>query len=148
MEPRKLTPRIVTAICKRIANGSGRFVACRAAGVTVRGLANAENLRPDVAEALKKAEAQCEAALAANITQAAKADWRAAAFLLERKFWKRWSRRSPDQITPAQFAIGMNQIAAAVMPFVPAEKHVELLAVFQSILNDPNLFHSQAKRPE
>lgn len=102
----KLTPEIATALLEALRAGNFRQTAARAAGITKRTLsrwlAKGEErprsrygrFRIEVLRAEQDAEAN---ALRVVIT-AGPADWRAAAWFLERKYPQRWARRDPQRL--------------------------------------------------
>jgi transposase len=94
--------------------GASRKTAALAAGVgrstLMRWLAEGRaGVEPfaTFAEEVAAAEARCELACVAAIQAAASRSWQAAAFLLERKFPKRWARRDPDsrKVRGQRFAV-------------------------------------------
>lgn len=102
-QPTKLTPEAHKAIVARVLAGNYRETACAAAGICSRTLRDwlrrgASGKPEDAIYAafsadLDKAEAASESRQIAALTQAAAKDWRAAAWLLEKKYPKRWGSR-------------------------------------------------------
>lgn len=100
--PTKLTPELQEKICKLIA-ATGCTVEGAAAAVDVaastvyewrsRGLIERKGRFAEFAEALMRARAKSEAALVASIATAGKTDWRAAAWILERRFPDQYGNR-------------------------------------------------------
>ena len=108
--PPKLTPKIQERICSLVRAGNFRETACAAAGIASRTLRvwlrkareaevkaeKGERLTPadtrhlEFGEALERAEAECEARDIMLIGAAAKEDWKAAAWRVERRGAKRW----------------------------------------------------------
>lgn len=107
--PSKLTPALATAILSAIAKGSHFHPACAAAGVSgttasrwiESGSRDLEaGLRSDFAqfvEGLQQACALAETSLGTKIYSQAEIDWRAGAFLLERRFPDRWGKKEQAQ---------------------------------------------------
>lgn len=104
-QPTKLTAELQTRIAQLLRAGNyleTAAQACGVAAVTARawlreGAADVDAGRKTryaaFNEAVLKANAEAEARFALNISAAGVKDWRAAAFMLERKFPKRWSQR-------------------------------------------------------
>lgn len=102
----KLTPNLQLKICNALRASSYRSIAAQAVGIGVSTLYHwldlgrqdgSPRIYREFLEAVEAAEAESEMTLAANVTSAAKKDWRAAAFILERKFPKRWGKK--DEVT-------------------------------------------------
>ena len=104
--PRKLTltDELIDNLCKCISNGLNNKDACAMCGVTedtfYKWLREAEDnnkvtnkgIKVKLAESLKKAEAKFKAFHLGNITKSASSDWKASAWILERKFPKEFAR--------------------------------------------------------
>jgi transposase-like protein len=100
--PTKLTPEIQEKICRLIAS-TGCTVEGAAAAVDLdartiydwrsRGLVEQSGRFHQFSQALMRARAKSEATLVASIATAAKGDWRAAAWLLERRFPDQYGNR-------------------------------------------------------
>jgi hypothetical protein len=95
----ELTPRIQEIICATIAAGNYQNRAAAAAGISESTLIKwrkrgrrGEELYAALNAAIDAAERDCEVALVAKVKAAADDDWRAAAFMLERKHPENWSR--------------------------------------------------------
>lgn len=103
--PSKLTPKLAKTILEAIANGSHFHPACAAAGIAGSTATNwiergrqhiSEGIRSDYAlftEALMQAAAKGEAAIVSEIREHNRQDWRAGAFLLERRHPDRWGKK-------------------------------------------------------
>lgn len=79
--------------------GLSRCTACKIIGIHPSTVKNEADRNPEFLERLKEAEGGCEQALAAMIYQAAKGgQWTAAAWMLERKWRKRWGRQPNEQV--------------------------------------------------
>lgn len=84
------------AVINALKLGLSRSTAAKIVGCSVTTIADECNRNPEFSEALKEAEGACEQALVAMIYSAAKkGQWTAAAWLLERKFRKRYARPAP-----------------------------------------------------
>lgn len=107
----KLTPEVTDTICQYIRAGSYMVQAANAAGVAKRTvniwLKHAEESREknvvdrytEFADAVELAIAEAEARDVAVISNAAMHDWKAAAWLLEKKYPKRWGSRREIELT-------------------------------------------------
>ena len=109
----KLTPEIHEKIVAMIREGNYRETASAACGITSRTFRNwmargHEGEEPFAALAIEvdKAEAESEALDVAQLAKAAKDDWKAAAWKLERRWQHRWGR-TPDIIVQNNAASGM-----------------------------------------
>jgi hypothetical protein len=116
----KLTPAVRARICNYVRAGSYFETAAAAAGVSGRALrywlrAAAEarendekNRYTDFAEALELAQAQAEVREVGIITRAGAKDWKAAAWLLERRHSRRWAespRHESDESRPEEIRL-------------------------------------------
>jgi len=98
--PTLLDDTIAHRICAALAAGNTRSTAARAAGIgwstlktwLARGRHGEEPFAAFLAQ-VKKAEADGEAELVATIRAGATRTWQCAAWLLERRFPRRWARR-------------------------------------------------------
>jgi transposase len=97
-----LTPQVTTQIAQLLKAGNYRHTAAQAAGVTPGQLEEwlAEGARQeagperDLYVAAMEAEHQAEGRLVTIIASAARENWQAAAWLLERRYAGRWARLS------------------------------------------------------
>jgi hypothetical protein len=92
----KYTPELVKQLIKYIEVGNYVKTACEAVGISEETFYSWIKDKPEFSESIKKAEAK---ALIRNLTiiqVAAKKNWQAAAWFLERKDYKNWGRK--DQI--------------------------------------------------
>lgn len=98
-------PDTLTELLAQVAAGNRREVACSLAGISTRTLSRWLELgeagtEPQAAfvKALKRAEAQAEAGIVANVIEASKKPqfWAAGMTYLERKYPDAWGRRSED----------------------------------------------------
>jgi transposase len=96
--PTKLTPEVKETIFKAIREGNTLQVACMKAGIvydTMRGwLEQAEKggAYSVFSVELARAREEAEEVLVGEIKKAARQDWRAAAWMLERRFPDRWGK--------------------------------------------------------
>jgi len=97
--PSKYSAELVGKICRALAGGGTVAYACRSARICLSTYKNWLNLYPEFAEAVGQAQAESELALVQQLQEHAQSDWRAAKFLLERRFqhWKADSSTSQDR---------------------------------------------------
>lgn len=97
--PSKYSVELVGKICRALAGGGTVAYACRAARICPSTYKNWLKLYPEFAEAVGRAQAESELALVEQLKEHAKSDWRAARFLLERRFqhWRSDSSTSQDR---------------------------------------------------
>ncbi len=106
--PSKLTPILQEKICAYIRTGLVREHAATACGITAftfrqwlkRGKTEPRGIFCDFLSAVKAAEAACLAECLDTIMKAAKKDWKAAAWIAERRDRKNYSRPFVDQFGP------------------------------------------------
>lgn len=104
--PSKLTPERQRLIATAIAAGNSRDMAARYAGVApqtmfiwlAKGRAATSGMYHDFAEAVEKADADATVTAVANIRQAMRDSWQAAAWWLERRWPDEWGRRERQTI--------------------------------------------------
>ncbi|HYW88566.1 MAG TPA: hypothetical protein VFB50_12400 [Chloroflexota bacterium] len=92
--PSKLTPERAERLLQAVRDGNTLKAACACAGVTEETLASWRRRFLDFSECLTRAIAESEASLVASIRQAGAADWRASAWLLERRWPDQWANRA------------------------------------------------------
>lgn len=90
---RKDRETLVPIILENISNGGPIGVSCRAAGVSYRTFREWVTSDPQLAARLKAANSELELRHVRNIQTISVGDWKASAWLLERKFPNRYSRR-------------------------------------------------------
>tara|TARA_R100001224_G_scaffold97416_2_gene67477 strand:- start:407 stop:949 length:543 start_codon:yes stop_codon:yes gene_type:complete len=97
--PSKYSAELVGKICRALAGGGTVAYACRSARICLSTYKNWLRLYPEFAEAVGKAQAESELALVQQLQEHAQSDWRAAKFLLERRFqhWRADSSTSQDR---------------------------------------------------
>lgn len=97
--PSKYSAELVGKICRALAGGGTVAYACRAARICLSTYKNWLKLYPEFADAVGQAQAESELALVQQLQEHAQSDWRAAKFLLERRFqhWKADSSTSQDR---------------------------------------------------
>lgn len=97
--PSKYSAELVGKICRALAGGGTVAYACRSARICLSTYKNWLKLYPEFAEAVGQAQAESELALVQQLQEHAQSDWRAAKFLLERRFqhWRADSSTSQER---------------------------------------------------
>jgi transposase len=88
--PSNLTAEIQDRVLARVRAGVPTEVAVRACGVGVSSHYRWMRERSEYRELVRQARAEAEVKRVAQVTVAARVDWRAAAWFLEREFPERW----------------------------------------------------------
>lgn len=122
--PTKLTPAIANTILASLKRGAYLETACNAAGIAygtmrqwvAKGVAHKEdNIRSvyrDFADKLARAQANVEMDLAERVASQTDADWRAGAFILERRFRDRWGKNDQPQAANVTIVLADTQQSA------------------------------------
>lgn len=90
--PTKLSPQITEAILLALQGGNTRTCAAEYAGISYDSFKRWFDADTEFGDAVKKAEADCEARCVAHILKAAPTTWQAAAWWLERARRTIWAR--------------------------------------------------------
>lgn len=91
--PRKLGPSEKAKIIKKLERGCSIKDSAESVGVSRDTIGDERNRDPDFAARVIQAIAEGKSVLIERIHAASKEDWRAAAFMLERRFGREWGRR-------------------------------------------------------
>jgi len=92
--PTKFTPATVGKFCRAVADGLPYKSAAAAAGISHETVCQWQRQFPEFSDAVQLALAKAEVALVRLIRRAAaKGNWKASAWLLERRYPERWGRR-------------------------------------------------------
>lgn len=83
--PTKMTPQVVDAIMTALRGGNTRMCAAEYAGIAYETFRRHFDADVIFGDAVKKAEAECEARCVAHVLKAAPNTWQAAAWWLERR---------------------------------------------------------------
>lgn len=118
--PSKLTPTVQESILSAISTGVTYEVACAHAGIAYSTLRNwivaaeqgdKDPAKVELLEALKKAEAEAELSCVARIRKAAiGGQWQASAWLLERRYPERWSRRDRYEVSATNVNVNWDDL--------------------------------------
>ncbi len=95
--------------------------AARIAGVDRDICYRERDRNPEFAAKIETALLSDEFAMLEAVRKHAKNDWRAAAWSLERKQWRRYGRRDPQSVTPEMLNRASQAIVGALLPFVAPE---------------------------
>jgi len=138
--PSSYTPALARAVCSAIASGLPVGVACRQHGIArqtlydwrVQGRAGREPFAGFAAR-LERATAEAESRSVLAVVKAAKRDWRAAAWMLERRWPQRYALRqtvrvekAPADMTDAELEAELERLGyvrAEPPPPPPVESH-------------------------
>ena len=106
----KYTPELVEQLIKYIETGNYIETACDAVGISKQTFYRWLEEKNDFSDAIKKAESKAIIRNVLIVQSAAKKNWTAAAWFLERKDYKNWGRKEqvggiPDQPIKAIFEI-------------------------------------------
>ena len=118
-------------ICAMLAVGGTRAAAAQYVGChpdTIRKTAERDE---EFALAISHAESKHELLTLADINKAAKEsrNWRAAAWLLERRYPSRYGRLRPEVITVEQISQALAQLADVLLDEVPEEQRRERILI-------------------
>lgn len=103
----KLTADLQAKIVKLIRQGNYAETACNAVGISdvtyynwlKWGEKEPDSIYFSFFKAIKEAESKSEAEYLELIKKAAPTSWQAAAWIMERKWWKKWGRKDKIQMT-------------------------------------------------
>ena len=148
----RITPEVLEAIYLRIEQGDTRQQACAASGVGYTTLWAYLKNHPDFEERLKAARQVSNSNLNACIVSAAlgrvddkgvivkEGDWKAAAWLLERRDREEYGRRDPDSLSRQQAVDAMTKFMVTLLVAVPSKYHAAMERraenFFEALLQD------------
>lgn len=96
--------------------------AFRIVGVSRQTVKRSAKADPAFAEQIKTATDQGEHEVVKVILEAAKRQWQAGAWWLERKHWQKYAKRKPDAYTPEQFMLFASRLAELTRRHLPADR--------------------------
>jgi len=74
------------------------------------------------------------AAALRHIGRAGGNDWRASAWLLERRYWSEFARRGPEAVAPDQLTRVLEHVVEQLLAVVPREHHAAMQGILQQNL--------------
>jgi hypothetical protein len=125
-------------ICSIVGHGGTRQVAAEFVGCDLKAIMREAHENAAFRERLAQAESMCEITHLKNIRVAAEdpKQWRASAWLLERKFPDHYGKRKPRTITAEQAAELLGKLTLIVLDEVPDDAiRARIEARIQSLLN-------------
>ncbi len=93
----KRSPKKIQALVEAIETGLSIESACKLVGIH-RSTFYEWRERPEISSQIDRALAVAEAALLGSIREAGRGDWRASAWILERRYPESWSRRDTSRV--------------------------------------------------
>lgn len=118
-----------------LACGVGQEAAARYLGTNPTSFTREQNANEQFRAEVQSARDYCEAGLFSVVWQAAQGgDVKACQWLLERGWWQRWCKRTPDQVTPEQLAAAMGRMVNSILSVVPPEHHEAVNEKVETIL--------------
>jgi len=110
-------------VLKVLRAGGSRNDAANKVGVTYNTLLNEVKRDNTFNEQVAAAESDCKLTLILRVNKASADDWRAASWLLERKWWKEYAKRNPETISADQLATAFSRLVAVLLTELPTEYH-------------------------
>ena len=108
-------------VCAILSMGGSRRLAARYVGCAHTTIRNTAERDPEFLAQLHQAEGQHELLYLRSIQSAAKKEqyWRAAAWVLERRYPERYAKRRPGTVTAAQIIELLGQFAEVIVQELP-----------------------------
>jgi hypothetical protein len=123
--PRLLDPQKKVELCEHVAKGATVEDAAETVGVSLRTVQRERQLDEDFDHELQLSLRQPPDPLK-MMQHAARAHWRAAAWLLERTDPEQYAKRAKSSISPAQFHAGLKFVMEAALAGIPEELHEQV----------------------
>lgn len=117
-----------------LATGGSRNDAAKMAGTTRQTIGNEVRANPEFAAAIDAAEVHGKVSLIERVFNASEDDWKAAAWMLERKYPKEFGKRAPDAISSEELASIVGRVVAVLLSGVPKRYHVKVQADIDGLL--------------
>ena len=107
--------------------GGSRADAAETIGVTPRTIRAEAQRDPQFLNDLNEAETDGKLNLILTVREAAidGGNWRAAAWLLERRHWQDWGKRHRGDITPEEFTAAIKRVVSIILQSVPKKLRAE-----------------------
>lgn len=118
---------ISAAVLNHVKNGLLIKQACCAAGVGERTFRTWRKQDRPLSAALKKAGAEFERVHVGNIARHSMGDWKASAWLLERKFPERYARRDAPTVKTRRFMEVSQPVAVATISMAELQEAAAIL---------------------
>lgn len=147
--PRAINDEAAKKILDALRIGCTRDDAAASAGICARTLRNEIARNSVFAAAVGLAQAIGKQRLVARVNRSSRDDWKAAAWLLERRWPKEWGKRSPDAVTPEQMASAIGRVVAMILEVVPQRYHNRVAAQVNQLtgkIADKSDFDSKRRR--
>ena len=132
----KISETAKEAVVRILRSGGSRTDAAKHVGVDRSTLYRTTKRDRAFRDKLTAAEADGKLLLIGYIVKAAQKDWRAAAWMLERKHWDEYARRGPDSITPVQLSEALLQIVTKIQEALPVKYRARVGTAVKAILDD------------
>ncbi|MCC6492444.1 MAG: hypothetical protein IT424_05430 [Pirellulales bacterium] len=147
--PRSLTSKKQTRLCRLVAQGASVAEAARQVRVSLRTVERELRRDEDFEHDLQLAKEAAPVDPLKLMHAAARAHWRAAAWLLERTDPEHYARRPPQSCTAAQFKSATAALIEAALEAAPADHRQAVYLKTQQIADEAlqRLFPEHARTP-
>jgi hypothetical protein len=137
-QPRKLESQrsLRVAIIKGLRAGVGRRKICAAVKVDFKTFSALYERSPKFRREVDQAEAKFYGGLISVIVKAAKQEkeWRAAAWILERRFYQEFGKRDPEAVNAEQLASVITRVVGVLVPEIPEDRQANAVSRIEEIL--------------
>jgi hypothetical protein len=131
--PTKLTPERIEALVGALRSGCSRDAAAAFVGIDRTTLYRGLRRMPALREQVEQAEAALQVRLASQIQQAGTGDWRASAWLLERRFPREFGRAQAAAVPPDAAVARDAQPDHPLAALSPAEQLADVLVMAEEL---------------
>jgi hypothetical protein len=121
--PAKLNDDAKATLIRALGLGISEADAARIVAVSPRTVRREAKADANFAQDKKRATIAGKMRLLQRITDASEQHWQAAAWLLERRFWKEFARRRPDAITPEELAEKAASLVGLALAYISRDQH-------------------------